>query len=223
MTLSILHADNHLLVVDKPGGLPTQHSGAHPHNLEDLARQWVKETANKPGNVFLHAVHRLDRPVSGIVLFGRTSKAVRRLQDQQRQHAPTKRYLAWTARRPRTGLLCHWHQHGDRRAVISDQRKPGFKQVRLQICDVRRVAAGFACELELETGRYHQIRAQLAHIGCPILGDSVYAGPKYDRIDPRAIALHHTRLTIQHPTLKEPLTIRSTPPFLDERTDLSLG
>lgn len=104
ITLEIIYQDNHLLAIDKPAGIPTQDSGSGLDNLEDQARQWVKEAAKKPGNVFLHAVHRLDRPVSGVVLFGRTTKALQRLNLQQREKQTRKVYLALLDRPPPQAL-----------------------------------------------------------------------------------------------------------------------
>ncbi|HAR65213.1 MAG TPA: RNA pseudouridine synthase [Lentisphaeria bacterium] len=213
ITLEIIYQDNHLLAIDKPAGIPTQDSGSGLDNLEDQARQWVKEAAKKPGNVFLHAVHRLDRPVSGVVLFGRTTKALQRLNLQQREKQTRKVYLALLDRPPPkpSGTLTHCLAHGSHRALVSNKRQPDHKLSTLHYEVIRQHGPFCEVRILLETGRYHQIRAQFAHVGCPIVNDSQYGATRASWPAHR-IALHHSELEIIHPTLRSPLVLRSSQP-----------
>lgn len=230
MNLDVLYHDNHLLAVNKPAGLLTQPSGTDKDNLEDRSKVWIKETKSKPGNVFLHAVHRLDQVVSGIVLFACTDKALSRLNADMRAHKFTKIYHAVVSGTPpqTEGSLRHFLTHDDYHAKIVGEGAPDAKECLL---DYRIVSpaedsgptgtelivgrgpspSGFTLlEIQLHTGRYHQIRAQLAAIGCPILGDEKY-GSKV-KLPDGAIALHHARLTVIHPVSKAEVVIEATYP-----------
>lgn len=199
MPLAVILADNHLLAVNKPPGLLTQPSGTDRDSLEAQAKAWVKAEYQKPGAVFLEAVHRLDQPVSGVVLFGRTSKAVARLNASIRERKVRKVYLAVVAGRlpAASGELRHWLRHDDYHAAVVPAGSPGASEARLQYRVLGTRADRSLVEILLETGRYHQIRAQFAASGCPIAGDRKYGatlpGPA------GGIALHHQRLEIQHP------------------------
>ena len=223
----ILFADNHLLAVNKPAGLLTQDSGTGLHNLEDWAREWVRVDKEKPGAVFLNAVHRIDRAVSGIVLFARTSKALARLNEDVRKRACRKIYHAMVEGIPTasSGELVHWLSHDNHRAMICREVDSGAQKavLRYRVCRQDRRSCSVAgiddpgynknltlLEIDLETGRYHQIRAQLSAIGCPIAGDERY-GAKQKGVD-GSIALHHRRLEITHPTLKQAQVIEAPYP-----------
>ncbi|OPZ25991.1 MAG: Ribosomal large subunit pseudouridine synthase A [Lentisphaerae bacterium ADurb.BinA184] len=212
MNLAILYEDNHLLAVNKPPGLLTQASGRDADSIEDQARQYVKRTCGKPGGVFLHAVHRLDAPTSGVVLLARTDKALGRLQQALRERRVGKIYHAVVARRPPAdeGRLEHHLRHGDRHAQAIG---PAHPEARLAILDYRvlgRAGEGWLVEVSIRTGRYHQIRAQLAAVGAPILGDTVYGAPPLPAYP--GIWLHHRRMVVPHPTLRTPLTIEAPYP-----------
>lgn len=209
--IKVLYIDNHILVLDKPAGLATQESEHHPDSLENDARLWVKTEFNRTGNVFLHALHRLDTPVSGAVLFARTDKALSRLNQSIRDKKHRKIYLAVTEKIPakKSGTLKHFHSHHRFMAKITDAPHEGSKEAVLSY-EVLTTAKGMALvRVELVTGRYHQIRAQLAHIGAPIFGDEKY-GSK-NRMDGR-VALHHAKLSFTHPVTKENMTIVSPLP-----------
>lgn len=220
--LKPLFHDNHLLACDKPAGLLTQPSGSDRENLEDRAKAWVKAEYDKPGKVFLEAVHRLDAAASGVVLFARTSKALSRLNAMQRAREITKRYEALVEGRPREeeGQLEHWLRHGDRRAVVElagpsgagdrQEDAKGAKEARLTYRIVDSNKRVTRVVIELETGRYHQIRAQFAAIGCPILGDTKYGSRT--RLDEGVIALHHREMSFVHPVRKEPVRIKAPVP-----------
>lgn len=201
--LEVVYQDNHQLVVIKPAGLLTQPSGTDQPNLEALAKAWVKEHFNKPGNVFLEAVHRLDKPVSGLVLFGRTSKALTRLHESLREKKARKIYIALVEGCPGKpeGVLEHYLVHEEHHASVSISKDPKAKLSRLTYRVLKKSNGLSLLEIELDTGRYHQIRAQLAANGTPILGDLKY-GSRQPFV-PNVIALHHSRLEIPHPITGE--------------------
>ncbi len=208
----ILFADNHLLAVNKPAGLLSQDSGTGKRNLEDWAREWVRVDKGKAGNVFLNAVHRIDRAVSGVVLFARTSKALSRLNEDVRKRNCRKVYHALVEGIPPEAedKLIHWLSHEHHRAEVCREGEKGAQQAVLSYRSVKPVDGLTLLEIDLETGRYHQIRAQLAAIGCPIAGDEKYGAQR--RSERGDIALHHRRLEIIHPTLKEPVIIEAPYP-----------
>ncbi len=193
--IRVLYEDNHLLVCDKPPALLTQDSGTGAENLEDQAKAWLKEKYQKPGAVYLHAVHRLDRQVSGIVLFAKTSKALKRLQEAMRKREIEKVYHARVegSLTPPEGRLDHHWIHQSHRADVHLAPFPGSKPVGLRY----KTLGDGRIELTLETGRYHQIRAQLACAGVPILGDKKYGAQETYR--GKGIALRHVRMTLKHP------------------------
>ena len=196
---NIVYVDNHLLVVEKPAEMATQ------PDLTELAKAWVKQKFNKPGNVFLHPIHRLDKPVSGLVLFARTSKALARLQEMMREREIEKIYHAWVEGTPPEpqGTLVHHLKHGEFKAQISSDGKESILDYKI----IKREKGNALLEIHLVTGRYHQIRAQLSAIGCPILGDDKYGSKKKW---PKGIALHHAEMRVLHPVTKQALVFKST-------------
>ena len=196
-----LFEDNHLLIVNKPPGLLTQPSGTDQDSLEASWKQWIKEKYHKPGNVFLEAIHRLDKPVSGIVVFAKTSKALSRLNQAERK----KVYTALLEKEPdpKEGTLKHHLVHDDFHARVDPSGK--LAVLHYKVIGTKRV------EIELETGRYHQIRAQFAAIGCPIVGDKRYGSPTV--VAGGGIYLHHSLVELQHPVTGEKLTVVSEPQF----------
>lgn len=193
----VVYEDNHLLVVNKPAGLLTQPSGTDQDSLEAQAKAWIKEQYQKPGNVFLGVVHRLDKPVSGIVLFARTSKALSRLNETMRNKQSKKTYLAVVEGVPNAleGTLEHYLCHDDHEARVSGAEDPDAKRACLHYRVLEKREGSALVEIELETGRYHQIRAQFSAIGHPIVGDWKYGSSQRGE----TIALHHWRLTVTHP------------------------
>jgi 23S rRNA pseudouridine1911/1915/1917 synthase len=158
----------------------------------------VKKEFNKPGNVFLEPIHRLDKPVSGLVLFARTSKALSRLQEEMRERQMEKIYHAWVEDGPKDdhGTLKHHLIHGSHRAEIS----PNGKEAILDYEVIKREKNRTELRIKLHTGRYHQIRAQMAAIGCPVIGDTKYGSTQHY---PLGIALRATELTFKHPVSGE--------------------
>jgi 23S rRNA pseudouridine1911/1915/1917 synthase len=207
--MKIIYCDNHLLVVLKPAGISTQpHEGAH-ENLLDQAKAWIKKQFQKSGNVFLEVIHRLDKPVSGLVLFARTSKSLSRLQEMMRQHKIKKTYFAWIegALPQEKGTLEHYLFHDEHKARIVDPSHPQAKLARLHYLQINRQREMSFVEIHLETGRYHQVRAQFAHMQCPIVGDLKYASRIPWKKD--EIALHHGRLAFPHPVTESTLCFES--------------
>jgi RluA family pseudouridine synthase len=202
-TLKILYTDNHLLVVRKPAGLLVQGDRTGDTSLLDCARQYIKDQFNKPGNVYLGLVHRLDRPTSGVVVFALTSKAAKRLSEQFREGNVRKIYWALVqGKTPTEGTLVdRIRRHGPKshlsKGTDGQHAELSFRRLRYH--------KGVSwIEIELATGRHHQIRVQFAHRGHPVIGDFRY-GSKI-KFGQRALALHARSLTISHPTRKEEMT-----------------
>lgn len=203
--LHILMEDNHCLAVVKQAGQLIAEDATGDETLGTLARSYLAEKYSKPGNVYLGVVHRLDRPVSGIVLFARTSKAAARLAQQFREKTVRKTYLAWVQGSPPddSASLEDWLLRSPHRNVtrVSEEHVAGARHSMLSYTVRRRLNQRTLLEIDLQTGRHHQIRVQLASRGWPILGDVKYGGPTCG--NPRALALHATALSFNHPTTRE--------------------
>lgn len=208
----IVYSDNHVLIASKPAGWLTQPDQSKGPSLEGFAKEWVKSQYGKPGDVFLHAVHRLDKPVSGLVLFARTSKALSRLNEESREQKIERIYWAEVEGilTHKEAKLKHYLIHGDHRALIG---KPGDKEAKLAVLNylVEQFSAHSTfVSIDLETGRYHQIRAQFSAIGHPIVGDKRY-GSKAGSSE--MIHLHSWQLFFQHPVTHEELSFKIDPTF----------
>lgn len=197
----ILFEDNHLFAVVKRAPFLTQPDDTGRESLEEIAKDFLGKKYEKKGGVFLHAIHRLDREVGGIVLFAKSQKALSRLNEAMRARLLRKFYIAKVeGKLPEgDGELVHYLVHDDFRARVDK----GGKEARLRY---KRVGDNLL-EIELLTGRYHQIRVQLAAIGCPIVGDAKY-GSREAR---EAISLYHFRLAFPHPTKKEEVLLEHLP------------
>ncbi|MBM3208092.1 MAG: RNA pseudouridine synthase, partial [Chlamydiae bacterium] len=182
------------------------------------AKNWVKQQFAKPGEVFLHAVHRLDKPVSGLVLFARTSKALSRLNEFMRMGRFKKTYFAVVEGvvSQNTGLLEDYLLHGEHIALKVQKEVNGAKLCRLQYVVIKRGNGKTLLEIDLETGRYHQIRAQLSFFGYPIVGDTKY-GAKNNCLGKNKIALHQGKLSFPHPITKEDLFFTCIEPWSFEK------
>jgi 23S rRNA pseudouridine1911/1915/1917 synthase len=198
--LHVLYEDNHLLAVVKPAGLPTMGTPGDRPTLLALAKEYVKRRYQKPGNVYLGVMSRLDAPVTGTVLLARTSKAAARLTEQFRNHTVEKLYWAIVEGvfDSPTGSFVDWLAHDDRhrRMHVVGPTVPGAKEARLAYRQVNAIKHDSWLEIELETGRKHQIRLQLSHHGHPVVGDRKYGSRQ---AFPEGIALHARRLTVSHP------------------------
>ncbi|HEY2881248.1 MAG TPA: RluA family pseudouridine synthase [Pirellulales bacterium] len=241
MPLEILYEDNHLLAVNKRAGMPTQGAAAGAESVVQLAKEYLRKKYNKPGNVYLGVVSRLDSPVSGVVVLARTSKAAARLNEQFRGRTVQKRYWALVAGRieppsascvdliakderskkmvlvkppnPATGVdiksTASRKNPAQSRARPSSKSHAKAQEAKLSYRRLKLVNNASLLEIELETGRKHQIRLQLAARGHPLLGDKKYGS---QRSFPNGIALHCRQLIIQHPTLGKPIEFVAPPP-----------
>ena len=213
--LIVIHEDNHLLAVAKPANVLVQGDRTGDPTLLDAARAYLKQKYRKPGNVYIGLVHRLDRPVSGVVLLARTSKAASRLSAQFRDGTVRKTYLAVTEGAPAVDageLAHHLAGQGDAHGVTRAEATPfpGSKPARLRFRVLDRRPDRALLEVDLITGRRHQIRAQLALAGCPIRSDVKYGAPR--RTSPSGIALHAWRLEVTHPVGGAPVILVAEPP-----------
>jgi 23S rRNA pseudouridine1911/1915/1917 synthase len=209
----VIYEDNHLLAVYKPSGLLVQGDRTGDISLLDLGKRWLKARYQKPGKVFLAMVHRLDRPVAGVVLFARTSKAAGRLSRQFRERSVEKHYLAVVGGSVSgdTNRLIDHIERRDRLSRVVLTPTEYSQEARLHYTVLARHSAKSLLKISLETGRRHQIRIQLAHMGHPILGDLRY-GARTPLPD-RQIALLAYSLSVDHPTRDDRLTIASPIPL----------
>jgi 23S rRNA pseudouridine1911/1915/1917 synthase len=202
----VLYEDNHLLVVNKPAMLPTMGVAADRESLIAQAKQYIGQKYDKPGDVYLGIVSRLDAPVTGVVVIARTSKAASRLTEQFRTQQVEKIYWAMveSAIHPAASRLVDWvlKDERHRRMEIAAPGSPGSQEARLNYRTLKSFARTALVEVQLETGRKHQIRLQLSHAGAPIVGDRKYGG---EQPFANGIALHARRLALVHPVKKEPL------------------
>lgn len=199
----MLYEDNHLIGVFKPHGWLTHGDETGDPSLMDWVKEWLKRKYEKPGNVFLGLLHRLDRPVAGVVLFAKTSKGASRLSEQFRNRDVEKTYLALVQGRPDppSGRLRHWLEVTDSGTVAHDSFAAGRLEARLEYRVLSSSGKRSLVEVDLLTGRKHQIRAQLAKARHPIVGDGRYGGTGDYRKG--AIALASFRLTFRHPVDRE--------------------
>ncbi|SMC23082.1 ribosomal large subunit pseudouridine synthase D [Desulfacinum hydrothermale DSM 13146] len=197
----VFHEDNHVLAVYKPAGLLVQGDRTGDPCLLELAKRWIKERYQKPGNVFLGLVHRLDRPVSGALIFAKTSKAASRLSRAFREQGTLKEYLAVVEGQPKVPQATLVHHLCQRPGGSTHVVQDGHPQGRRACLHYRVLGTEGSRSLvavRLETGRKHQIRVQLAAVGCPIAGDLRYGALR--PLPNRQIALHAWRLVVPHPT-----------------------
>lgn len=204
----ILFEDNHVLVVSKPARLPTMGVPAGQESLLTIMKDLIKVRDEKPGNVYLGVMSRLDAPVTGLVLIAKTSKAASRLTEQFKKRTVEKVYWALVegTDMPETEACVNWLRKDERhrRVHLCDSEHPDAKEARLSYRVLRRFKTYSMLEVKLETGRKHQIRIQLGKRGHAILGDRKYGAV---RRFPEGISLHARRVRFEHPTLREPVEI----------------
>jgi len=210
--LRILYEDNHLLGVLKPGGLLTQGDRTGDDTALAMAKRYIKDKYKRPGNVFIGLVHRIDRPVSGVLLFARTSKAASRLAKEFHARRVDKTYLAVVLGHVEDdgGELVSWLERvrNRSRAVTGPSKDAKQAVLTYRVLDRR---DGFSLlEVKPATGRHHQIRVQLAGISHPVAGDMKYGAP--EPLADKTIALHAARIAVKHPTRDETVTVESAPP-----------
>ena len=212
--LQVLHEDNHLIAVYKPAGMLVQGDETGDTPLVDFVKQYIKIRYDKPGDVFLGVIHRLDRPVSGVVVFARTSKALSRMNELFRERKITKRYWAITNERPDpfSGKLTHWIEKDESRNVAKASNKSNSKgkKATLNYHLNASIDSNHLIAVEPHTGRPHQIRVQFAKIGTPIRGDLKYGSNRQN--DDGRIHLHAYALAFEHPVKREPVTITAAFP-----------
>lgn len=208
----ILFSDNHLLVVSKPAGLLTQADSTGDPDLLSLMKAWIRQECGKPGNVYLGLVHRLDRPVSGVLALARTSKAAARLSAQFRAGTPLKKYLALVEGRTPGGGTCRDFLIKDEQRTVRvvGAHEPGARAAELDWHTAAFHKGVSLLDVTLKTGRAHQIRAQLAERGMSIKGDVRYGSRS--RFDGRNLALHCYCLELEHPVLKTRIRWTAAPP-----------
>lgn len=207
--MEVLYDDNHIIIVSKNSSEIVQGDKTGDKPLSETVAAWIKEKYCKPGNVFVGVTHRLDRPVSGVVVFAKTGKALSRLNDMFRDGNVSKRYLAIVKNLPPKpeGELTHWLVRNEKqnRSYAYDSDKPGSKKAVLKYRLLGSSVNYHLLEVELLTGRHHQIRCQLAKMGCPIKGDLKYGA---ERSNPDAsISLHAYCVSFEHPVSHKRITV----------------
>jgi 23S rRNA pseudouridine1911/1915/1917 synthase len=207
--LQVLYEDNHIIIVNKRAGDIVQGDKTGDKPLSDVVKEYIKDKYNKPGNVYLGTVHRLDRPTTGLVIFAKTSKVLPRLNNLFLSKDIKKTYWALVKNQPpkQEDTLVNWlkkNPKNNKSAAYSKEIKDSKKAI-LHYKIIKTLDSYFLLEINLETGRHHQIRAQLSNIGCPIKGDLKYG---FDRSNKDAsISLHAKHIEFIHPVKKEPITI----------------
>ncbi|HKJ32088.1 MAG TPA: RluA family pseudouridine synthase [Balneolales bacterium] len=212
--IPILYEDNHLLVIDKPQNMPAQPDISGDKDALSLLKRYLKKKYDKPGNVFLGLVHRLDRPAGGVMVFARTSKAASRLTDQMRHRFIKKTYLAVVrGKTPVSGTLTHYLlKNHDLNIVksVSPETKKAKKAV-LHYTTLETVGSLSLVSVQLETGRSHQIRVQFSKEGHPLWGDYKYGNNQVN--DHQNLALYSHKLILTHPTQKQSMIFEAVPPM----------
>ena len=219
---NVLYVDNHLIAVHKPAGLLTQTDYTADESLTNQTRQWVKEEYNKPGDIFLGLVHRLDRNVSGVVLFARTSKAASRLSKQFREGVPKKYYKAIVIGelKEESATLVHYlRKEKSLKATVFPRKTSSSKYSKLSYEVIDSFGKNSLVEVTLFTGRFHQIRAQMAFIGHPIMGDMKYRAP--NPLPNQEIALYACKLVFNHPISNKEITLTAPEPSIWAKLKIS--
>ncbi len=212
--LQVVYEDNHIIAVNKRAGDIVQGDKTGDTPLSEIVKAYIKEKYNKPGAVFLGVVHRLDRPTTGVVIFASTSKALTRLNKLFAEKQTQKTYWAIVKNQPpkQSDRLTHWLKRNPKqnKSYAYIKEVPESKKAILDYSVIKKLNNYFLLEIALHTGRHHQIRAQLAKIGCPIKGDLKYG---FDRSNKDgSIHLHARALRFIHPVKKEPIEIIASLP-----------
>ena len=212
--MDVVYEDNHLIIVNKSSSEIVQGDKTGDKPLAEMVKEYIKQKYHEPGNVFLGVVHRLDRPVSGLVVFARTSKALARLNEMFRTKEVHKTYWAIVGNCPSAeeGELVHWLVRNEKqnKSYAYDKEKPEAKKAILDYKLIGRSERYFLLEVDLKTGRHHQIRCQLAKMGCPIKGDLKYGSPRSN--PDGSICLHARRVRFVHPVSKQEIDVTAPVP-----------
>ncbi|MPS63561.1 MAG: RNA pseudouridine synthase [Chryseobacterium sp.] len=217
MKEQIVYEDNHILVVNKKVGQLVQGDKTGDESLLELIKDFIKKRDDKPGNVFLGLVHRIDRPTSGLVIYAKTSKALSRLTQMVKNREVKKTYWAVVAKEmiPQSQRLVHYLKKNEKnnKAIVFPKATDGAKEAILTYKVIKTLDNYLLLEIDLETGRHHQIRAQLSKIGIPIKGDLKYGSPRSN--SDGGINLHARKLEFIHPVTKEKIEIIASVPQND--------
>ena len=212
--MTVVYEDNHIIVVHKTASVIVQADKTGDTPLSETVKQYLKEKYQKPGNVFLGVTHRLDRPVSGLVIFAKTSKALTRLNEMFRAGEVKKTYWAVVKNAPKEseGELVHFLVRNEKqnKSYAYDKEVPNSKKAVLDYRLIGRSENYYLLEVDLKTGRHHQIRCQLAKMGCPIKGDLKYGSPRSN--PDGSICLHARRVRFVHPVSKELIELKAPLP-----------
>jgi len=213
--IEVLYEDNHIIAVNKSNRDLVQADQTGDTALIDKVKAYLKKKYNKPGNVFLGVIHRIDRPVSGVVLFAKTSKGLSRMNQLFKEKKVDKVYWAIVKNKPQqpTGLLKHYLVRNTQKNKSYSYPTPrkNAKEGQLTYSLIADSNNYFLLKINLLTGRHHQIRSQLSKIGCPIKGDLKYGFPRSNKDG--GISLHSRKISFIHPVKNEPITITADPPF----------
>ncbi len=210
----ILYEDEAILVINKPAGLMVEPDRNNHPNLLQHVKNYLKTLQSAGTEVYAQHIHRLDRPVSGIVLFTKQRALLKNLSEQFAERSVKKYYQALTDHAPEkiSGRLAHWHRKEKKKAVLYTDAIEFAEKAILEYTAKPLSGNRFLWDIELHTGKYHQIRAQLASLGCPVIGDVLYGSTIPYREN--AIALHACRLIFKHPILNNEMVIESPCPFV---------
>ena len=212
--LQVIYEDNHLIAINKRPGDIVQGDKTGDMPLSDIVKAYLKKKYKKPGNVYLGVAHRLDRPTSGVVVFAKTSKALPRLNKLFSEKKAQKTYWAVVKNKPpkNSDTLVHWLKRNTKqnKSTAHIKEVPGSKKAILRYKIFKKLDRFFALEIDLETGRHHQIRSQLSLVNCPIKGDLKYGYPRSNK--DAGIHLHARSLKFIHPVKKEVLNLIANPP-----------
>ncbi len=210
----IIYEDNHIIAVNKKAGQIVQGDKTGDKPLSEIVKSWIKDKYNKPGDVYLGVPHRLDRPVSGVIIFAKTSKALTRLNEMFRDKKAQKTYWAICSTRPpmESGVLEGYIFRNTKKnkSDVREKESPDTKFASLDYKLLEKSERLFLLEVNLHTGRHHQIRCQLANMGCPIRGDLKYGYPRANKN--AGINLHAAQISFIHPVKKEPIVIKAQVP-----------
>ena len=217
MKTQILYEDNHILIINKNVGQLVQGDKTGDKSLLELLKSFIKERDQKPGNVFLGLVHRIDRPTSGLVIYAKTSKALSRLTQMVKNREIKKTYWAIVPKEiiPQSQTLTHYLKKNEKnnKAIVYNKETDGAKKAILNYQIIKTLDNYMLLEIDLQTGRHHQIRAQLSKIGIPIKGDLKYGAPRSN--PDGGISLHARCLEFIHPVSKEQINITAPTPEKD--------
>jgi 23S rRNA pseudouridine1911/1915/1917 synthase len=219
-SIQVIYEDNHLIAINKPAGWLVQGDETGDLPLTEFVKDYIKRRYNKPGEVFLGVIHRLDRPVSGVVVYARTSKGLARMNKLFQDRMVQKEYVAVVENRPQEleGTLVHYLSKNKERNItnaFNKQRYKNTKRSELSYKYIGGLADHHLLHIRPITGRSHQIRVQLSKMGCPIKGDKKYGASKFNT-DSGVIHLHSNKLSFIHPIKKEPVVIEADVPEKDQ-------